>query len=197
MITKVPDANDKHLVVIQFLDENEPFTGKSLATMVNQDCPYIGHVHYSTFHCGENLKEFLSSEMSDYFEADSDVVIYIDSHGTENCNGIATKQNAFLDWNSLINSLSNACDKLHKKPILILTACNGISIKKILDQLDKPIISKLIAGDGIMRDGPVFGAFCKILEKKGTDINKDDVNIANKIIKERFQDHPDFEYIEY
>lgn len=194
---KFPESQDKYLIVIQFLDENELFTGKSLAKIINQDCPYIGHIHYFPFFYGESLKEFLSSKMSDYLEENSDVVIYIDSHGTENGDGIATKQNAFLGWNDLIGSLSKACDKLLKKPTLILTACNGMGIKKTIDQLEKPIISKLIAGKGIMRDGPVLGAFRKILECKGTDLNKEDVKKVNDSIKLRFPDHPDFDYIEY
>ncbi len=197
MISKLPEAHNKHLVVIQFLDNNELFTGKSLATMINQNCRYIANVHYFPFFNGESLKEFLSSNLSDFLKEDSEVIIYIDSHGTENSNGIATKQDAFLDWDTLVNGLKIACDKLLKKPILILTACNGIGINKVIDQLEKPVISKLIAGNGEMKDGPVLGAFCNLLESKGTTINSNDVMSINDKIKIRFPDHPNFEYIEY
>ncbi|MDE6796179.1 MAG: hypothetical protein K2J63_12865 [Muribaculaceae bacterium] len=197
MITKLPEARNNHLVVIQFLDEKEPPTGKSLAAIIAQYCPYIEHVHYFSFSNGETLKEFLLSKMADYFEDKSNVIIYIDSHGTEKGSGIATKQNAFVDWKCLINSLKIACSKLIKRPTLILTACNGIGIKDFIDQLDEPMVSKLIAGNGIMLNGPVLGAFRKILEEKGIDLNKEDVKKVNDIIKLRFPDHPEFDYIEY
>ncbi len=197
MIPKLPEAHNNHLVVIQFLDESEPPTGKSLATIIAQDCPYIEHVHYFYFSNEENLKEILISKMADCFEDQSNVIIYIDSHGTENGNGIATQQNAFVDWGSLINSLKISCSKLIKRPTLILTACNGIGIKDFIDQLDEPMVSKLIAGSGIMLNGPVLGAFRKMIEEKGIDINKGDVKKVNDSIKLRFPDHPEFDFIEY
>ncbi|MDE6226953.1 MAG: hypothetical protein K2M63_05500 [Muribaculaceae bacterium] len=59
------------------------------------------------------------------------------------------------------------------------------------------MVSKLIASSGIMLNGPVLGAFRKMIEEKGIDINKGDVKKVNDSIKLRFPDHPEFDFIEY
>lgn len=197
MITKVSGSEKKHLIVIQFLDKDEPSTGRSLATIINQDCSLIGKVDFRPFSNNINLLSFIESDLQNLIDEDEDVILYIDSHGTANGDGIATRKDGFINWDTLLDVLKIPFEKFGISPILILTACNGIGIKKQIDSIDKPFCSKLIAGTGVMEDGPTLEALRTIIEKKGTNINGTDIEEANRIIISREPQHPLLKYVEY
>ena len=114
--------------------------------------------------------------------------------GAVNKSSVGHKKD-FISWDELVLAIKNAVNKLRTLPIIILTACNGISIKNTINQLDEPICSKLYAGDGIMLNGPVMGGFSRLLNESGLEFGEKELETLNEELAKR--DNPPFICIDY
>jgi len=194
MIPKLPISKKKRLVIIQFLDENECKTGYVLANNIRQSSPFIGNVDYFSSSKKDEIINYISQDIPHIIREDEEVAVYIDTHGFSSCDGIWHKKD-FISWDELVLAIKNAVNKLRTLPIIILTACNGISIKNTINQLDEPICSKLYAGDGIMLNGPVMGGFSRLLNESGLEFGEKELETLNEELAKR--DNPPFICIDY
>lgn len=197
MIHKIQNSEKNRLVIIQFLDDNERQTGLVLANLIKLNSPYIGHVDFFNFNRRDNLLNFIKDGLSNYINNNERLVLYFDTHGNIHKDGINTKTGENVNWKVLIEALGICFKNKRNLPTLILTACNGIGIRTILEESNTPIVSKLIACDGTVEGGYVMFAFSQIFENIGFDINIDDIQEINKILKEKDINHPLFELFDY
>nr|WP_286490895.1 hypothetical protein [Bacteroides intestinalis] len=194
MVCKFPSATKNRLIVIQFLDNDECQTGYSLSKNVMQSSPYIGSVDFFASSNRDDILNYIYNDIPNIIAKDEIIAVYIDSHGFDTNNGIGHK-NGFISWEELVAAIKIAFNTLETRPTIILTACNGISIKNTIAKLEEPICSKLYAGDGVMLNGPVMGAFVRLFNNYGLDFGIKEVNILNQELANR--NNPPFIYIDY
>ena len=182
MIPKLPNARNNNLIIIQFLDEGEPKTGRVLANNVKQSSPHIGNVNYFESSVPDEILSFIKDEIPNLISNEEEIVLYIDTHGFSSDNGIGHK-NAFISWEKLFEYIREVFKNQSSLPIIILSACKGFSFNKLLGDEKNPICSKLIASDGLLPNGTVMGAFADYFYKYGFKFGSEEIDEVNKKIE--------------
>lgn len=194
MVIKSAGSEKKRLIVIQFLDKEEGQTGYVLSKNVLQSSPYIGNVDFFSSSNKDDILKFINIDIPELSVNDNELGIYIDTHGFSKCDGIGHR-NDFISWEELVAALKKSFENREILPIIILTACNGISIKSVLDNLKRPICSKLYAGDGVMLNGPVMGAFTRLFNEYGLEFGVKEIESINIDLANR--NNPPFVCVDY
>lgn len=184
MVPKFSYAKKNHLIIIQFLDEGEPKTGYTLAKDVAQSSPHIGKVDFFESGNKDEIIDFINNKITLLVSNEEEIVLYLDSHGFPSYNGIGHK-NGFISWDELAKNIKNSFKNQRTSLIIITSACNGISFKNEMDKQLAPICQKLIAGEGIMLNGPFMHAFSQLFYKYGFELGPQEIEEVNKELKER------------